>query len=142
MPTRHPSSPVDANHRRHDRPAEPRGDPRGQLMSTFVFVYHGPTETPTGAEPSEADMKAAMDDWMAWAGKVGDAMTDFGNPLGGGMLVSPGGVAPSGGDITGYTILTAPDMAAALALAEDHPHLATPGGCTIEVLEASEVPGM
>ena len=33
-------------------------------------------------------------------------------------------------------------MDAALALAQDHPHLNMPGGCTIEVHEAQPVPGM
>ena len=30
----------------------------------------------------------------------------------------------------------------ALALAQGHPHLNMPGGCTIEVYEAQPVPGM
>lgn len=116
---------------------------RGNIVTKFVYIYHGPTETPDGGSPSEDDMKAVMEAWMGWAAKVGDAMTDFGMPLGGGVMVSPGGsTESSGSDITGYTILEADDFDAALALAKDHPHLETPGGCTIEVLEAYPIPGM
>ena len=112
-------------------------------MSKFVFIYHGPAEMPEGAAPSEDDMKAVMGEWGKWAEKVGGDMTDFGTPLGGGQMVTPGGkVAASGSDITGYTILEAADMDAAVALAKVHPHLNMPGGCEVEVLEGADVPGM
>jgi hypothetical protein len=42
----------------------------------------------------------------------------------------------------GYSIIEATDRDDALALAEGHPHLNMPGGCTIEVHEAQAVPGM
>ena len=43
---------------------------------------------------------------------------------------------------SGYTILEAEDLAAALELARVHPHLDMPGGCEIEVHEVQPVPGM
>jgi hypothetical protein len=111
-------------------------------MSTFLFIYHAPA-TPADAQPSDpAEMEKVMGDWMAWAGRVGDGMVDFGTPLANGVRVTPDGSAPSSSEVVGYTLLEAPDLDAALALAKDHPHLDMPGGCSIEVHEAQPIPGM
>ncbi len=58
------------------------------------------------------------------------------------MNVSPEGISPSSREVSGYTLIEAADMDAALALAQEHPHLTMPGGCTIEVHEAQPIPGM
>lgn len=79
---------------------------------------------------------------VAWAEKAGSALLDFGAPVGNGQYVMPGGEAkPTASDISGYSIVQAESMDAALALAHDHPHLLYPGGCEIEVLEAGDVSG-
>ncbi len=113
-------------------------DPRdGSVIASY------PIATPADAmPPTDEETAAVMGQWMEWAGKVGDAMVDFGTPLAGGVRVTPVGTSPSTFDVTGYTILEAEDMDAALALAKDHPHLNMPGGCSIEVHEAQAVPGM
>ena len=111
-------------------------------MAKFVFIYHAPT-TPAENTPTDpAEMEKVMGQWMAWAGRVGDGMVDFGTPLANGSQVTPDGTSASTREVVGYTILEADDMDAALALAKDHPHLNMPGGCSIEVHEAQPVPGM
>lgn len=111
-------------------------------MAKFVFIYHAPT-TPAENTPTDpAEMEKVMGQWMAWAGRVGDGMVDFGTPLANGVQVTPDGTSASSREVVGYTILEADDMDAALALAKDHPHLNMPGGCSIEVHEAQPVPGM
>ena len=111
-------------------------------MSKFLFIYHAPT-TPAENTPSDpAEMEAVMGQWMEWAGRVGDGMVDFGTPLAGGVQVTPEGTSPSTREVVGYTLIEADSMDDALALAQDHPHLNMPGGCTIEVHEALPVPGM
>ena len=111
-------------------------------MSKFLFVYHAPT-TPAENTPSDPeDMKAVMDQWMQWAGRVGDGMVDFGTPLADGVQVTSEGTSASTSDVVGYTIIEAADQDAALDLAKGHPHLSMPGGCTIEVHAAQPVPGM
>ncbi len=111
-------------------------------MSTYVFIYHAPTTPEEAAPPSPEQMEAIMGEWNAWAGKVGDGLVDFGNPLGGGVRVTTDGTSASTRDVTGYSIIEAGDLDAALALAKDHPHLNMPGGCEIEVHEVQPIPGM
>jgi hypothetical protein len=112
-------------------------------MTKFIFVYHAPMSPADAAPPDPEQMQEVMGQWMAWAGKVGDGMVDFGTPLANGVRVTAdGGTSPSTREVAGYSIIEADDMDAALALAKDHPHLNMPGGCEIEIHEALPVPGM
>lgn len=112
-------------------------------MSKFVFIYHAPMTPAEATPPTPEQMDAVMGAWMAWAGKVGERMVDFGTPLAGGVRVgSDGATAPSEREVVGYTIIEADSMDAALELAQAHPHLNMPGGCEIEVHEAQPIPGM
>lgn len=112
-------------------------------MAKFVLIYHAPT-TPAEATPADPEQTSAvMQEWNAWAGKVGDGLVDFGTPLADGVRVTPDReVVPSTRDVVGYTILEAADLDAALQLARVHPHLDMPGGCEIEVHAAQELPSM
>lgn len=112
-------------------------------MTKFVFIYHAPMTPAEAAPPAPEDMAAVMEQWTAWAGKVGNGLIDFGTPLANGVRVSPGGVAaPSQREVAGYSIIQAEDIDAAVELAKQHPHLNMPGGCEIEVHEAQQIPGM
>jgi hypothetical protein len=111
-------------------------------MAKFLFVYHAPLPTAEAAPPSPEEMQQVMGAWMAWADKVGPGLVDLGTPLDGGIEVTADGTAPSTRDVRGYSIIEADDLAAALALAQVHPHLAMPGGCSIEVHAAQPLPGM
>jgi hypothetical protein len=111
-------------------------------MAKFIFIYHAP-QTPAEATPPSSDqMQRIMAEWMAWGDRVGAGMLDFGTPLDGGVSITPEGSSPATSDVVGYSIIEADDTAAALQLAEVHPHLTMPGGCTIEVHEAQPLPGM
>ncbi|MRX43965.1 YciI family protein [Agromyces kandeliae] len=112
-------------------------------MARFVFVYHAPMTPADATPPTDEQTAAVMGEWMDWAAKVGDDMVDFGTPLAEGVRVSSdGSTAPSTREVSGYTVIDAADMDAALALAKEHPHLKMPGGCEIEVHAAQPVPGM
>ena len=83
-------------------------------MKKFLFLYKGYT-TPT-PEIGQA--------WMAWFEKVGDAMVDSGNPMTGGLEVTPEGVTglEVGADsLTGYSIVNADSVEAAVELARSNP---------------------
>ncbi len=111
-------------------------------MTKYLFTYHAPTPPADATPPSQEEMQAVMGQWTAWADKVGEGLLDFGTPLAGGTRVATGGTTPSANEVAGYTIIDVESMDAAIALAQDHPHLSMPGGCTIEVHEAQPIPGM
>ncbi len=103
-------------------------------MAKFMFAYHGGgmPETP---EEGEKVMAA----WREWMGNVGDAFVDAGAPLGMSKTVSSGGVADDGGanPISGYSIVEAADMDAALAMAKGCPIMDSGG--SVEVAEAMDM---
>ncbi len=111
-------------------------------MSKYLFVYHAPMSPAGAAPPTPEQMDAVLGEWNAWAGRVGSGMVDVGAPLAGGTRVSPDGTSPSTREVVGYSLIEADDMATALDLARNHPHLNMPGGCEIEVHEAQAIPGM
>jgi hypothetical protein len=99
-------------------------------MAKFVYIYTGGQM----AETPEAQEKA-MQEWGAWFGILGDAITDPGNPFAGAVTVSPSGVTNGGAaGAGGYSIVTADSLDEAAALAKGCPVLT--GGGTVEVYEA------
>ena len=111
-------------------------------MAGFLVIYNSqmsPAEVMASATPEEA--KAGMDAWMAWAGKVGDAVVDLGVPLGAGKHLDGASVADGSNPAAGYSIIEADSLEAAVSLLEDHPHLSVPGN-TIDVKDFLPMPGM
>ena len=103
-------------------------------MATYVLAYTG------GSEPaSEEEGQAVMAAWIAWFGSLGDAVVDGGNPFGPATTIAADGTVTEGGasGLSGYSIITAADLAAATALAQGCPQLAAGGA--IEVYETFDV---
>lgn len=103
-------------------------------MPDFMFVYHG------GSRPeTEAAQKDSMARWGAWMEKNGPALKDPGNPVGMSKTVSAGGVADNGGanPTSGYSIVTADSMDAAVEMARTNPMIADGG--SVEVAELFEI---
>lgn len=99
-------------------------------MPDFMFVYHG------GAVPEgEQAQQDAMVRWGAWMQTNGPALKDPGNPVGSSKTVSSDGVADNGGPnpVSGYTIVTADDIDAAVEMARTSPMIADGG--SVEVAE-------
>lgn len=102
-------------------------------MAKYVFTYSGGT-----APATQAEREASMAAWGAWLGGMGPRALDIGNPFGASMAVGPGGGvtegSPSG--LTGYSIVSADDLAAAAELAKGCPILDTGGSVHVhEVFE-------
>ncbi|MCH9765570.1 MAG: YciI family protein [Alphaproteobacteria bacterium] len=98
-------------------------------MANFIFAYHG------GKKPESPEAGAElMAKWQAWIGGLGDAMVNPGAPVGMSKTVSAKGVANDGGSnpLSGFSIVEADSMEAALKLAKDCPHL---DHGTIEIAE-------
>jgi hypothetical protein len=98
-------------------------------MGKYVLVYQGGSM----AETEEAQ-QAAMAAWGAWFGSLGAAVVDGGAPFGASSAVG-GGAARTG--LTGYSVLEAGDLDAAVAMAEGCPIVADGG--TVDVYEAIDV---
>lgn len=101
-------------------------------MQKFVFAYRGGSGM--AATPEARDK--AMAEWGAWFGALGGALVDGGSPFGAAATVQPDGGSTDGGSagLTGYSVVSAPDLAAAAALAKGCPLLADGG--TVDVYEA------
>jgi hypothetical protein len=93
-------------------------------VKKFLLVYYGgKMET----DPKKA--KASQDAWMKWFQDMGKAVADMGSSTMPGKTVK-GKTATKGvpGDpVTGYSVLQADDIDAAVALAKKSPHLAAEG---------------
>lgn len=89
-------------------------------MSDFILAYHGGSKPKTPQEGA-----AGMAKWKAWLGNLGDAVVNPGTPMGPSKIVGPDGVTDGSGPnaLTGYTIVRAQDMDAALEIARACPFL-------------------
>jgi hypothetical protein len=83
-------------------------------MNKFMFLYKGfVTPTPEIGRS-----------WMEWFSQVGDSMADSGNPMTGGVEVTPDDVNEvelGTESFTGYSIVNAESMEAAVELAKTNP---------------------
>lgn len=98
-------------------------------MAHFVLVYHG------GAMPESPEEGAkVMEAWTTWFAKLGDAVVDGGNPASRTRRIgSDGSVRDDASGPSGYSILKADSLDAAVELAKGCPVLA--GGASIQVVE-------
>ncbi len=79
-----------------------------------------------------------MAKWQAWVGGLGDAAVNPGTPLGKSKMVSAAGVSDDVGSnpLTGFSIVKADTMDAALEIAKECPFLEIG---TLEVAEVKEM---
>lgn len=100
-------------------------------MANYLLAYHG------GGMPETPEQQAAvMQAWMTWMGALGSAVIDGGNPVGATKVVGSTGAVTDGGGanpVTGYSILQADSLEAAVKLAQGCPVLAAGG--SVEVCE-------
>ncbi len=105
-------------------------------MPKYVLAYHGGS----GMPESEAEQAEIMEAWGAWFAGMGDAVVDGGNPVGRTITVAPDRSTTDGGGanpITGYSLINADDLDAAVKLASGCPVLENGG--SVEVAEAVDM---
>ena len=102
-------------------------------MANFLLTFHG------GSMPeSKEEQDQVMTAWTTWFGTLGDALVDGGNPISQAKAISPdGSVMDATSAPSGYSIIKADSLDAAVALAKGCPVLA--GGAT--VARVGDVPG-
>jgi hypothetical protein len=100
-------------------------------MAKFIYLYRGPAPNLTPEEGSERT--AAFGAWME---KVGAALVDVGSPFGASASVRDDGNEGTTGDLIGYTIVEADDLATAQTLTDGLPFLSNGDGkCAVEIFE-------
>jgi hypothetical protein len=102
-------------------------------MANFLLTFHGGTMAQTKDEQDQV-----MAAWTNWFGKLGDALVDGGNPISKAKAISPdGSVMDPTSTPSGYSIIKASDLDAAVELAKGCPVLA--GGASVLVSETFPV---
>jgi hypothetical protein len=103
-------------------------------MSKYLLTYHG------GSQPeSEAARKEVMAQWTQWFEHIDPAVVDAGNPVAQSKtIVANGSVSDGGGanEATGYSLVDAGSLDAAVALAKGCPHLKAGGSVEVSELMA------
>jgi hypothetical protein len=103
-------------------------------MAKFIYLYRGPATPMSDLTPEEGAERMAA--FSAWMEKVGAALIDGGSPFGASASVRDDGTEGTAGDLIGYTIVEAADLAAAKALTDGLPFLSTrEGKCAVEIFE-------
>jgi hypothetical protein len=106
---------------------------RREIMAKFLFAYYGGK-----METDPQKQKESMEAWMKWFAGLGKAVVDAGNPTMPGKLVSKGGTKDISGDaVTGYSIIQADNLDAALKIAKGSPQ--TSAGGQIAVYSIAEM---
>ncbi len=102
-------------------------------MPDYIIAYHGGKKPESPEEGAKGKAK-----WQAWLGGLGDAVVNPGTPLGKSKTVSSAGVSEHRGPdrLTGFSIVKADKMDAALEMAKECPFLEIG---TIEVAEVMEM---
>ena len=102
-------------------------------MANFLLTFHGGSMPETKEEQDQV-----MTAWTNWFGTLGDALVDGGNPISQAKAISPdGSVMDATSAPSGYSILKADNLDAAVALAKGCPVLA--GGASVLVSETFPV---
>jgi hypothetical protein len=108
-----------------------------KIMPQYVIVYLG------GNQPSSPEEgKARMANYMDWLSSLGDSAVSPANPFKNTSTVNSDGTVSTGSAtaMSGYTIIKAESMEAALSIAKACPFLKTGG--SLEVSELMQMPGM
>jgi len=105
-------------------------------MSRYIITYLGGRQ-PSGSEEN----KEHMTKYMEWLSSLGASAVSPANPLKNTRTVNPDGTVTSGGttSMSGYTIIEADSMDAALSIAKACPFLDIGG--SLEVSELIQMPG-
>ena len=98
-------------------------------MTNYVLIYTG-----GGMPESEEEKATMMAAWGAWYGEMGAAIVDGGNPFSASKNVSSSGVSDGGFSsppATGYTVISAESLDAAVATVKNHPHVSFGGQVSV-----------
>jgi hypothetical protein len=87
-------------------------------MAKFIYLYRGSIPELTAEQGAEREAAFA-----AWMEKLGPALVDIGSPFGQSASVHDDGTEGTAGELSGYSIVEAVDLAQAKAFTEGLPFL-------------------
>lgn len=104
------------------------------MSNKYLLVYRG-----GGMPADEAAQAGATAAWGAWFARLGSALADPGNPASQSKSIASDGTVSGDGhpSISGYSIVSADSLDAAVELAKACPVLAV--GASIEVVETPQM---
>lgn len=104
-------------------------------MANYLLVYHGGGPM----DPDEAAQAKVMEAWTNWFGQLGASVVDGGNPVGRNWTTNSDGTTEDGGanPATGYSVISADSMQAALEMARGCPII--DAGGSVEICETFNV---
>ncbi|MEM9036582.1 MAG: hypothetical protein AAGD18_18445 [Actinomycetota bacterium] len=104
-------------------------------MNNYLLTFHGPME-PMSEDPAE--IEALKQEWGIWFAEIGDAVVDGGAPVEVAASIDPSGAEiENPASISGYTIIRAEHLAAAVEMARGCPVLRE--GHSIQVSEGIDI---
>ena len=104
-------------------------------MAKYLLAYHG-----GGMADTPEEQEKVMAAWGTWFGQLGAAVADGGNPVGAAKMIAANGSVSDGGGanpLTGYSLITADSLDAAVTMAKGCPVLMSGG--SVEVCETFDV---
>ena len=108
-------------------------------MAKFMLLYKGPATPPEAMDAQKRN--AILGAWKVWMDGVGGALADVGAPMANGHAVMDDGSSGQATELTGYSILEAENMDAAVKMVDGHPFLSDKTGkFSVEVFELMPVP--
>jgi hypothetical protein len=98
-------------------------------MANYMFAYSGGN----GMAADDAERNAQMAKWGQWIGQLGSAVVDIGGPTPTAKTVGTGGSVSDGGSrgVTGYSIVAADSLDAAVQFAKGCPVLEVGGAVDV-----------
>lgn len=103
-------------------------------MAKYIYLYRGSVPATSDSTPEQSAARMAA--FGAWMERVGAALVDVGSPFGTSASVRDDGTEGTAGDLIGYSIVEADDLAAAKAFTDGLPFLSgSEGNCAVEIFE-------
>lgn len=111
-------------------------------MKRFLILSLGTPDAPDSSKDMSPEaMASGMAAWMAWRDQYADQVLDLGAPIVGGLqLHADGRITPDAVSASGYMMVQAPSMEAAVALLQSSPLFPTVSGCHLEIHEMQNMP--